>query len=217
METKPLSQLRIERVLVNLGNPYATVPAEDRIVDRYSGVVPTLLQGVWKAAGFSGYADGLLWLCNPEEWQPVVDEWISGLRLPFRDEWVPFKRTAFGTMTMWGKNTGKSLTINPKDGFVIPVDRSADMGDELDIDLQILAALDSDFGSLDVDGDDGKPLFGRLRKKLGGLTDATMYGCVPAVGLGGSFTPRGMEIVNAVDHVRFLSTVTPRQVMNWKF
>ncbi|MFD6393251.1 T6SS immunity protein Tdi1 domain-containing protein [Nocardia sp. NPDC060259] len=56
-----------------------------------------------------------------------------------------------------------------------------------------------------------------MRKKLGGLDVATMYGYVPAVGLGGSFMPGGREIVNAVDHVRFLSTVTPRQVMNWKF
>ncbi|MGW6426794.1 GAD-like domain-containing protein [Nocardia sp. NPDC055053] len=217
MEVEPVSELGLERVVSRLGEPYAIVPAEDRVVDRYAAMVPDLLLDVWRAVGFSGYADGLLWLCNPEEWQPAVDEWVAGLRMPFHDEWVPFTRTAFGTMTMWGRETGKSLTIVPQSGFVIPVDRSKDMIEELDINLQILVALRSDVDMLDEDGDDDKPLFRRLRKKLGGLDAATMYGCVPAVGLGGSFTPRGMEIVNAIDHVRFLSTVTPRQVMNWKF
>ncbi|MGW5440953.1 GAD-like domain-containing protein [Nocardia asteroides] len=58
------------QVIGHLGKPCSTVPAEDRVVDRYSGIVPELVQDVWRVAGFSGYADGLLWLCNPEEWQP---------------------------------------------------------------------------------------------------------------------------------------------------
>ncbi|MFC6011502.1 GAD-like domain-containing protein [Nocardia lasii] len=212
-----MKNIGLERVLADLGDPCMSVTADHCIIDKYIGVVPDLLLDVWRTIGFSGYAEGLLWLCDPAEWQPVVDDWISGLDMPFHDEWVPFKRTAFGTMTMWGKETGKSLKIVPQEGFVIPVDRSDSMHDELDIIVQILAALDSDIEMLDTRGDDDKPMFRRVRRRLGGLDSSTMYGCVPAVGLGGSFTPKGMQIVNAVEHVRFLSTVTPRQVMNWKF
>ncbi|MFD3706539.1 GAD-like domain-containing protein [Nocardia sp. NPDC058658] len=217
MAVESLKNIGLERVLADLGDPYMTVEADVDAVDQYVGMVPDLLLDVWRTVGFSGYAGGLLWLCNPAEWQPAVDDWISGLDMPFYDEWVPFKRTAFGTMTMWGKMTGKSLTIVPQEGFIIPVDRSGDMVDEIDVIMQILAALDSDTEMLDTKGDDDKPMFQRVRKRLGGLDASTMYGCVPVVGLGGSFTPRGMGIVKAVDHVRFLSTVTPRQVMNWKF
>ncbi|GAD82945.1 GAD-like domain-containing protein [Nocardia asteroides] len=57
--------------------------------------MPGLLLDIWREIGFPGYVDGLFWLCNPEEWQPAVDDWIEGLWLPFDDEWVPFTRTAF--------------------------------------------------------------------------------------------------------------------------
>ncbi|MFE6922455.1 GAD-like domain-containing protein [Nocardia sp. NPDC057663] len=220
MEIEPLNSVGLEQAISSLGSPYATVAAENSAIDGYAGRVPELLLDIWRTVGFSGYAEGLLWLCNPEEWQPAVDEWISGLKLPFHDDWIPFTRTAFGKLTMWGNRTGRSLTIDPQNGFIVPIDQSGNMADELDVKLQILVAIDTDAELLelwDEDGDDDKPMFRRVRKRLGGLDASTMYGCVPAVGLGGSFTPRGMEVVNAVDHVRFLSTVTQRQVMNWKF
>ncbi|MFE9785852.1 GAD-like domain-containing protein [Nocardia salmonicida] len=220
MEIEPLKDMGVDQAVSRLGTPYSTVAAEDRLVDRYAGRVPDLLLDIWRAVGFSGYADGLLWLCNPEDWKPAVDEWTYGLKLPFCDDWIPFTRTAFGKMTMWGTRTGRSLTIDSQNGLVIPIDQTENMADELDINLQILVAIDTDtelLGLWDEDGEDDKPMFRRVRKRLGGLDASTMYGCVPAVGLGGSFTPRGMGIVNAVDHVRFLSTVTQRQVMNWRF
>ncbi|MGM7646434.1 GAD-like domain-containing protein [Nocardia sp. JW2] len=220
MEVESVIEVGVDRVVSKLGIQFSSVPAPASTIDKYVGAVPSLLIDVWRSVGFSGYADGLLWLCNPDEWLPVVDEWLFGLDLPFYDEWVPFTRTAFGRMTMWGKRTGRSLTIEPRNGFIVPVDQSHDMVDELDIQLQILVALNTNaviVDRLDESGDDGKPMFRRVRTRLGDLDASTMYGCVPAVGLGGSFTPRGVQIVNAVDHVRFLSTVTPRQVMNWKF
>ncbi|MFC6011507.1 GAD-like domain-containing protein [Nocardia lasii] len=218
--TEPLIRIGVEQVIARLGTPHSVVSADGSIIDKYVGVVPELLIDVWRAVGFSGYADGLLWLCNPDEWQPVVDEWISDMEMPFHDQWTPFTRTAFGVLTMWGARTGKSLTIDTQNGLIIPVDQTESMIDELDIDLQVMVALDvrpevREFS--DKDGDDDEPMFRRVHKRLGDLDASTMYGCVPAVGLGGSFTPRGMQIVNAVEHVRFLSTVTPRQVMNWKF
>ncbi|MEV0079738.1 T6SS immunity protein Tdi1 domain-containing protein [Nocardia neocaledoniensis] len=120
-------------------------------------------------------------------------------------------------MSLWGKRTGQSLTIESRNGFIVPIDQPDMMCSQLNIDLQILVGLDPDVELLDEEGDDNKPMLRRLRNRLGGLDSSTMYGCVPIPELGGSFTPRGMQIVNAVDHVRFLSTVTPRQVMNWKF
>ncbi len=215
-----MTGIGLEKALSSLGEPYEMIASDSDLIDRYVGRVPSILIDIWRTAGFSGYADGLLWLCNPEEWQSAVDDWVYGLDLPFYDDWIPFTRTAFGKMTMWGTGTGRSLTIDPQNGLVIPVDQTDSMTDELDIDLQILVAIDTDPELLDLwdeDGDDDKPMFRRVRKRLGGLNASTMYGCVPAVGLGGSFTPRGMGVVNAVDHVRFLSTVTERQVMNWKF
>lgn len=49
------------------------------------------------------------------------------------------------------------------------------MVDDLETRLQILVALKFDLDMLDENGD-GRPLFGRLYKKLGELDDSTMYG-----------------------------------------
>ncbi|MFI1238812.1 GAD-like domain-containing protein [Nocardia salmonicida] len=76
MEIEPLKDMGVDQAVSRLGTPYSTVAAEDRLVDRYAGRVPDLLLDIWRAVGFSGYADGLLWLCNPEDWKPAVDEWI---------------------------------------------------------------------------------------------------------------------------------------------
>ncbi|MFI1238813.1 GAD-like domain-containing protein [Nocardia salmonicida] len=217
MGVEALSKIGVEQVLARLGAPYSVVPADNHIVDRYSGIVPDILLDVWRSAGFSGYSDGAFWLCNPDEWQPAVDDWLYGLELPFDDEWVPFTRTALGSVSLWGRRTGRSLSFYPHNGFVIPNDRSEMMDTEYGKCAQILVGANPDPAKTDFDGDDGKRMFRRLCKRLGKVDSSTMYGCVPAVGLGGSFTPKGMQIVKAVDHVRFLSTVTPRQVMNWKF
>ncbi|MFG1790432.1 GAD-like domain-containing protein [Nocardia sp. NPDC049149] len=197
------------------GRPSFSVPVPVERFEQYGGQVPNFLLDLWRELGFAGFRKGLLWLCDPEEWQTSVDEWTSGVDLPFGDDkWIAVTRSAFGRVSLWGERTGLSLTIIPYAGWVMPMDNSSEMSDDFERDLQILSSLEVASGDLlDPDGDDDKPLFKRVLKRLGPVGPDTMYGFVPAHALGGLMLPDHVQIVDAAVHMQILSQVTPRTIM----
>lgn len=198
------------------GAPTSAQPAAPDRVDQFQGVVPDLLLTFWRELGFSGFGDGLFWLCDPVAWQPAVDAWTRDLELEMgADQWIAVCRSAFGRMQLWGRRTGMSLTITPYRGWVLPTDRSDRMASSDDRDDQIYAALVApDKQSLDVTGDDGQPLFDRVLTLHGPVGPDTVYGFVPVPALGGALRAERVEIFDADVHLQLLSDITPRQVMN---
>ncbi|MFB8003509.1 GAD-like domain-containing protein [Nocardia sp. NPDC056000] len=206
--------LSVGDVVEQWGNPSVRVPVPPERFEKYRDVVPEFLLRVWRELGFSGFLDGLVWVCDPDVWQPVVDEWTAGLRLSIgSDEWIAVSRSAFGQMQLWGRRTGMSLMIIPHRGWYVVDDCSSEMSNSDDRDLLVYAALvTSDPNSLDIVGDDDKPLFSRVLRRLGPVGAETMYGFVPAAALGGSMLPRNIEILDAAAHMKVLSDVTPRSL-----
>ncbi|GAA5102684.1 GAD-like domain-containing protein [Nocardia iowensis] len=205
----------VEDVTRKWGRPSFSVPTPEERFEKYAGLLPNFLLDLWRELGFAGFRKGLLWLCDPEEWQTVVDEWTSGVDLPFGDDkWIAVTRSAFGRMTLWGQRTGLSLTITPYSGWLMPMDKSKYMSDDYMRDAQILSALSAASQDvLDPDGDDDKPLFKRVLKRLGPVGPDTMYGFVPAPALGGPMLPDHVQIVDAAVHMQILGQVTPRTIM----
>ncbi|MFI9405273.1 GAD-like domain-containing protein [Nocardia sp. NPDC052316] len=197
------------------GRPSFSVPAPEERFEKYAGQVPNFLLDLWRELGFAGFRKGLMWLCDPEEWQTTVDEWTAGVDLPFGDDkWVAVTRSAFGRMTLWGQRTGLSLTVIPYSGWLLPMDMTSDMSDDFGRDVQIFTSLRAASGDLlDPDGDDDKPLFKRVLKRLGPVGPDTMYGFVPAQALGGPMLPDHVQIVDATVHMQLLSQITPRTTM----
>lgn len=190
-----------------------TVPAET--FEKYADRVPGFLLDLWRDLGFAGFQKGLLWLCDPEKWQDAVDEWTSGIEFPFGDDsWVAVTRSAFGDMKLWGQRTGLSLTVIPYQGWIVPNDKSHKMAAPFDRDVQIYASLlAASRDTLDLTGEDDKPLFKRAMKRLGSIGPNTMYGFVPAAALGGPMLPEHIEIVDASVHMQMLSQVTDRVLL----
>lgn len=205
----------IDEVAEDWGPPYTSIPVPSDHYEKYKGIVPELLLEVWRTFGFSGFQDGLVWLCDPEVWQPTVDVWTAGLSLASGpDEWLAVSRTAFGQLSLWGRRTGMSLKVVPHRGWIAVDDCSSEMGTSEQRDIQVeasLTTLNSKYA--DVEGDDGKPLFKRLLKELGPVGVDTMYGFVPAPALGGSMVPRSAEILDAAAYLKLLSEVTGRTIM----
>lgn len=52
------------------------VPAST--IERYRGKLPDQFLSYWQEHGWCGYADGLFWTVDPEEYEPVLDAWIGG-------------------------------------------------------------------------------------------------------------------------------------------
>nr|WP_063006251.1 GAD-like domain-containing protein [Nocardia salmonicida] len=146
------------------GAPTYSAAAAPSRFDQFEDLVPELLLTFWREFGFSGFGNGLFWLCDPITWQPAVDAWTRDLDLEMgSDRWLAFCRSAFGRMQLWGQRTGMSLTITPYRGSVLAIDRSDSMTSSDSRDDQIYAALmGAEKRNLDVTGDDGHPLFDRV-------------------------------------------------------
>jgi hypothetical protein len=183
--------------------------------DEFAGVLPDLMLTFWREFGFSGFGDGMLWICDPVAWRPAVTEWTTNLELPMGDDtWHAVTRTAFGRLHLWGERTGMSLTIVPYRGWIQPVDKSDQMATDADRNRQIyveMLTLDKDF--IDPPADDGKPMFDRVLAAQGPVAADTVYGFVPALALGGPALPDHVEIFDAEVHMHLLSELTPRQIM----
>ncbi|MDO5286865.1 MAG: GAD-like domain-containing protein [Actinomycetia bacterium] len=199
-----------------LGSPTATRPVPPEHYEQYAHIFPPLLFRLWKTYGFAGFHDGRYWLCDPAEWQPVVDAWTANLDLVMgTDTWHAIVRNAFGKIYLWGERTGTSLNIEPVYGHIYPTAASiAKMESEHRRNLMIEAAVCAP-GILNTDllGSDEKPLFARALKKHGPVGPDTMYTFVPAYHLGGPLTVNHIEIADATGHVALLAQISPHTVM----
>ncbi|MCC3317060.1 GAD-like domain-containing protein [Nocardia africana] len=197
------------------GQPSFASPVPTQRFEAYAGLAPGFLLQLWRELGFAGFRKGMLWLCDPVQWQDTVDEWTKDLEPPFGDDsWIAVTRSAFGRMTLWGQRTGMSLTIVPDRGWIFPTDQSHYMEDEFDRDMLVYTSLlATDEDTIDPAADDDKPLFKRVLKKLGPTSHDTMYGFVPATALGGPILPNHVEIMDAAVHMHLLSQLSPRTVM----
>ncbi|MCB9441583.1 MAG: DUF1851 domain-containing protein [Mycolicibacterium sp.] len=208
----------IERILglrQKWGDPTFPVEVPPERFDQFQDRVPDALLGYWREYGFSGFNDGMWWICDPVVWQPAVDVWTRHLNLAMgEDAWIAITRNAFGDMDLWGQRTGMSLSIIPYRGWVFPTDKSERMASPQSKDRQIYArfiSLSKD--SADVLGEDKKGLFDRVLAALGPISVDTMYGFVPVPALGGPMLPGHVEIFDAGVHMQLLSDLTPRRVM----
>lgn len=181
------------------------VPASS--IERYRGKLPDQLLTYWQEHGWSGYADGLFWTVDPEEYEPVLEAWIGGTPFMEQDAHHIIARSALGKLYFWGERTGYSLKLSAPGAFVLPM---ADMGirGSLDVHAQRF------FGYLTREENDFADLFAPALKKLGRLQHDEMYGFVPALALGGPAELSHLHKVKAVEHLVMLAQLSDLRVMN---
>lgn len=190
-----------------------STPVPESIVEAYRGKLPEILLTYWKAMGWGGYGNGLLWLVDPREYADVLNAWIHATDFYSKDRYHVFARGAFGNLYAWGERTGPSLHINAPYSMIFPSDNSAAMANgEADLLLQTwLIVCEEDAFDIEDDGDN--PLFERAVKLLGRPGPDEMFGFVPALALGGPSRLDHVQKVNAVEHLMFLAQVHPPRVM----
>ncbi len=179
------------------------VPAST--IERFRGKLPDQLLSYWQEHGWCGYADGLFWTVDPEEYEPVLDAWIGGTPFMEEDAQHIVARGAFGDLYFWGERTGYSLNLSAPYALALPITgRTGSLNQR----------AQRFFSSCDRDENDLDGLFAPALKKLGRLRHDEMYGFVPALALGGPADLAHLQKVKAVEHLVILAQLSDLRVLN---
>jgi len=182
-------------------------------LDKFQDKLPERLLEYWQEYGFCGWASGLLWIVNPEDYEDILEEWLKGTPFENNDKYYVIGRTAFGNLLIWGQNSGQSIDITTIYSMLFPTDESERM--------QRLGAdkcIDSFFATIsreeiDKNDENDRPLFERAVKELGALEPHEMYGFTPALSLGGSARFENLEKVPVLEYLMFLAELGEKRVM----
>lgn len=187
------------------------VPPEK--IEKFRGKLPDKLLEYWQVYGWCGYAQGLFWTVDPDDWADTLEDWLGGTRYLQQDDYYVIARSAFGKLVLWGTRTGQSLKIVAPYGWMFPSfdpRRFAEDGPDLRLEL-FFASTSKD--TYDLNDTNDKPLFEQALAKLGPLSHNTMYGFVPALALGGEPSVDRLQILDAHVHLNILSQVTELDIM----
>ncbi|VBT10595.1 GAD-like domain-containing protein [Burkholderia pseudomallei] len=141
------------------------VPSEK--IEKFRGKLPNKLLEYWQEYGWCGYAKGLLWTVDPDEWEDELDAWIGETEFMERDAYYVIARTAFGGLVLWCEKTGQSLKVKTPYGMIFPSfdeEEFREDGPDLTIQLFFSTCSKEMFDLLDIEK---APLFERALEKLG--------------------------------------------------
>ncbi|MGX2040187.1 GAD-like domain-containing protein [Methylocaldum sp. MU1018] len=171
------------------GDPYR--PFEDADEGRLSGRIPGVMLEILRKEGWCSYKDQVLWLCDPDDWQPAAHAWF-----PSEPQAQVLARTAFGDLFIWDGEMFWFVLVHES--------------------LAMTTVDDPDwFFSRMLTADDFAPqthLPGRVRaarETAGPLRWDEMYTYVPAFALGGSESSSRIERVKALEALALLASLAP--------
>jgi len=192
----------IKLFIDEMGMPIAQKAVPTSSIVRYSKILPERLLNYWHDYGWSGHADGIFWIVDPQEYEGIVSTWLKDTAFETLDTYHVIARTAFGTLYLWGEKTGQSLTI---DSCYSRYGYQEQGTTAEDLDRQCM----SFFISTTFEFSDFLDLFAPAKRKLGILQSDEMYGFVPALMIGGSEDLKNLEKLKIIEHLTFLAQLAP--------
>lgn len=197
------------------GEPIEPTPVPANYYQIYGDQLPELMLDMWREVGFAGYGDGLLWVCDPKTWQPIVDTWLHGLELPetHRGDHIPLFRTAYGEIFCFTPGLGLKTTITPLVPLVavsrpepVPGQKWIDM----DIDTMLerpthmfLVAADTRYDS----DDNQEDLFPRIVERLDRTSHDSIYSFAPPPQEGGDIRVENAILADAATELTHLRSL----------
>ena len=177
-------------------------------VRRFGGVVPDLLIMLWQRVGFSGFADGAMWMIDPLEWAGAAAEMLRGVKVRFLEPGsllVPVARSAFGQFWFWSPGHGVCLSVRPADG---ELDMYSDPWARVNADRNVfiwLASMKADDMNMYDQRDEG--LFEQALMAYGPVNERQCYAFVPSILLGGPNHVDHIEKVGLRAHLKVLDMI----------
>ncbi|WP_024656427.1 GAD-like domain-containing protein [Pseudomonas syringae USA007] len=182
------------------------VPATS--IDRYTKKLPEQLLKYWEDFGWCGYAKGLFWTVDPQDYDNLLKNSLAGIEAFNSDNYHVIARSAFGELYVWGEKSGYSLSITSYMSRY-STRNSTFTRSKSDLGVKVF------FLSMNPEVINVADLFEPALEKLGRLDSDEMYGFVPAIALGSSMELKNLQKVKVFEHLEFLSQLSPLQ--DWGF
>ncbi|SFN61240.1 hypothetical protein SAMN03159304_00466 [Pseudomonas sp. NFACC24-1] len=176
----------------------------DSQIAKYRKVLPDALLDYWQEEGWCGYANGLFWTVNPDDYKDLLDMWLSGTEFPQIDNYHVIARSAFGTLYAWGEKYNQKILVSCPTGSIVALMSKLKMPNkDPDLALQTFFAM-SDKERYDLEDNQGEFLFERALEKLGALGEREVYGFEPALFFGGTASLDQLVKCNLEVHLTIL-------------
>ncbi len=177
----------------------------EAVVESWRGKLPDQLLAFWAREGWGGYQNGLFWIVDPQEYEHLVQYWLKDTPLEGIDEFHVIARSAFGSLFLCGEKTGRSVTIISEINSISAVKNALKHKSPLELNASISSFLVTQKPeTIDIEDEDGKPLFQRAVEKLGVLREDEMYGFEPAIVAGGDVVVDNLRKVKLDQHLTIL-------------
>jgi len=164
------------------------VPAASVVAHRKS--LPERLIAEWEDSGWCAYADGLIWLVDPDELKAPLKEWMGAANMS-----IPFARTAFGHLFLW--NADAAYMLDPQYGTL------AKIVNKIEVVFDYVLCREQYLDDV-LD----RKLYRKALKRLGPLEFDDCYGFEPAIALGGPGTLDTLRKVKLREHLSILAQLS---------
>ena len=182
----------------------------------YQGKLPNRLLFYWQQFGFCRFKQGLFWIINPADYEDELALWL-GEDILKQDNYYVIARSGFGELYVWGEKTGFAFEITPTLGWV-----RLKQGDAKDIatgledrKLELFFAFQQ-IKYIEMEDNNGKPLFDRCIKKIGALEYDEMFGFVPALAISDNASIKNIDKMNIFVHLNLLPDLIEIQHIDFK-
>jgi hypothetical protein len=186
------------------------VPLET--LQKWRGRLPDLLLTYWAEEGWSGFANGLFWIVDPDDYEDLVNEWLEDTLLEQIDAFHVIARTAFGKLYVCGELTGVCMTISCPINAVFALPENLTPKSTADRDWSVRSFVGLSTSSCDLRDEAGTALFERAVAKLGPLEPDEVYGFEPAIVLGGKMLLDNLRRLKLDVHLTVLRQLAAPQL-----
>jgi hypothetical protein len=176
----------------------------DSQVAKYRGILPDALLFYWQKEGWCGYANGLFWTVDPDDYKHLLDMWLAGTEFSQIDNYHVIARSAFGTLYAWGEKYNQKIVVSCPTGSIVALMNKLKVPNkDPDLAIQTFFAM-SDKERYDLEDNQGEFLFDRALKKLVALDESEVYGFEPALFVGGTASLDQLVKCNLKVHLTIL-------------
>ena len=180
----------------------AAIP--DKTYEKYKGILPDGLLAIWKKTGWGAFAEGLIWLTNPEDYEYIVNIWLDKTPFESIDHYHVIARDAFGNLYAWGQNNNQYFTIScPMHALIAQENKVCTKSDDPNRTLGVFFSC-AEREEFDMNDEHREPLFLRAKQKLGSLSSDEVYGFILPLFAGGRILLDNLAIVKLDQYLTLL-------------